>query len=185
MASKFEELNQRYIFAGGPGAGKTTVLNALSDRGFLCVSDHAREIIRFRKERGIAPRPEPVEFATQILKMDIEAFVNAHRREGPIFFERGIPDSLGMLFESGAITIEEVHEHLSRYPYSQKVFFFGPWADIYVTDAERDHSFSHALSVSELVKAWYSELGFVLVDVPEAQPEERVMFILKHVGAIL
>ncbi|MCD8177326.1 MAG: AAA family ATPase [Tannerellaceae bacterium] len=35
-----------YILTGGPGVGKTSLLDGLRQKGFLCVDEVARDIIR-------------------------------------------------------------------------------------------------------------------------------------------
>lgn len=39
-----------YILTGGPGSGKTTVLNLLADMGYLTMKESAREIIQRQVE---------------------------------------------------------------------------------------------------------------------------------------
>jgi hypothetical protein len=48
---------------------------------------------------------------------------------------------------AGKVTMNQVEQYKRRYPYSPTVFFLPPWADIYVTDSERDHPCSHAVAV--------------------------------------
>lgn len=37
-----------YIFTGGPGSGKSTVLNILENMGYMTVREVARDIIKIR-----------------------------------------------------------------------------------------------------------------------------------------
>ncbi|WP_435102063.1 AAA family ATPase [Arhodomonas sp. AD133] len=41
-------MTHRFVITGGPGAGKTTVLATLEERGYHCVPESAREMIRCR-----------------------------------------------------------------------------------------------------------------------------------------
>lgn len=177
------DICRRYILTGGPGAGKTTVLDGLANRGFLCVPDHARAIIRSRLNRGLSPRPDPTEFKEAVFKMHIDAYISTHQHRNPVFFDRGLFDSLYSLCKNGKVTMDQVEQYMVQYPFNATVFFFGPWADIYVKDAERDHSFSHAVAVAEITTRWYRELGFALIEVPKLSPEERVTYVLNHVEA--
>ncbi|WP_188697277.1 AAA family ATPase [Bowmanella pacifica] len=38
-------MNHKFIFTGGPGGGKNTILNALAERGYRVVQESARRII--------------------------------------------------------------------------------------------------------------------------------------------
>jgi 2-hydroxychromene-2-carboxylate isomerase len=44
--------NNFHIFTGGPGAGKTTVLEVLQARGYPCVEETGRKIIQEQKATG-------------------------------------------------------------------------------------------------------------------------------------
>ncbi|HVN83045.1 MAG TPA: AAA family ATPase [Terriglobia bacterium] len=66
--------NLRFIFTGGPGAGKTTILNALAERKNVYASESARAIISGRLANGLSPRPPSVQFGNEILKMDIARY---------------------------------------------------------------------------------------------------------------
>src|SRR5262245_47042717 len=97
-------MHQKIVFTGGPGAGKSTVLAALQERGCAVVADHAREVIRKRKASGLSPRPGPAAFAQEILRLDIEAYERTASIDGPVFFERSVLDAVGGLHEAGGLT---------------------------------------------------------------------------------
>src|SRR5262245_44221586 len=99
---------QRVVFGGGPGSGKTTLLHALKLRGYAVVPDNARAIIQARKSSSLSPRPAPLEFAQAILRQDIQQHREQASRSGLVFFERGVVDALGMLYELGALPDNEL-----------------------------------------------------------------------------
>lgn len=166
------------MITGGPGVGKTAILEALASRGFEFVPEAAREIIRDRKRRNLSPRPSPDEFARAILRIDIERYRSAPASSKPVFFDRGVPDALGMLEELGLLTPREIEKNLAAFPYFKKVFVPPPWAEIYRTDEERDQSFTESVRVHDSVSSWYRRCGYEVVHVPHASVEERCAFIL-------
>jgi len=168
--------NSRFIFTGGPGTGKTTVLNAFQARGFYCVADVARAIIRDRLDAGLTPRPEPNEFANSIFDKDVANYQASSASE-IYFFDRGIVDSLGMLHGCGSISDDEIDLNLARYPYNSTVFLFPPWKEIYRTDDERDQSWAESVRVYDLVKSWYLRCGYQIQEVPIGTLAERVAFV--------
>lgn len=174
--------NNRFVFAGGPGAGKTTVIDALRSRGFYCLPDVARAIIKSRLSSGLSPRPEPAEFARAIFDGDVANY-KAAPAHGTCFFDRGVVDSLGSLFQCGAMSHEDVALNLRRYPYNQVVFVFPPWEEIYQTDSERDQTYAESVRVFESVKSWYSRCGYRIEEVPVGTLAERVAFIESAVRA--
>ncbi len=171
----YSHLNKRIIATGGPGAGKTTTLNALSNLGYDVAPDAAREIIRERRSQGLSPRPSPDAFAQQCLERDISEW---HKpRTTTCFFERGICDAAASLMAAGAMTRSAAIELSRQYPYDTPVLLFPPWAEIYTMDAERDQDFEHATRVFAAISDWYAELGYDVVLVPQASVAERVEFI--------
>ncbi|HEU4723718.1 MAG TPA: AAA family ATPase [Candidatus Eisenbacteria bacterium] len=170
---------RRVIVTGAPGAGKTTLLDALQARGFHVVPDTARAIIRDRLSRGLPPRPAPAEFAREILRIDIERYRNAPAGAATLFFERGIPDALGMLRELGVHGPAETERHLADFPYHRRVFVPPPWEAIYRTDEERDQTFPEALRVHDTICGWYARCGYEIVEIPRASVDERCAFVLR------
>jgi predicted ATPase len=175
--------NRRYVLTGGPGGGKTTLLNALGERGYACVPEVARQIIRRRLERGLTPRPDSALFAAQIHEVDV---ANYRRSSGSrlTFFDRGVVDGLGMLAEVGAMTQADITSAVARYPYNRTVFLLPPWEAIYENDAERDQTFAESVRVCQSVRAWYARCGYETVEVPAATVDERVSWILRMTGAV-
>ena len=173
--------NNRFVFAGGPGAGKTTVLDALKVRGFYSVPDVARAIIKSRLDAGLSPRPERIEFANSIFDTDVANYQAAPSSE-VCFFDRGVVDSLGMLRQCNALSEDEIDLNLRRYSYNEIVFLFPPWEEIYQTDGERDQTFAESVRVFDSVKSWYSRCGYLNQEVPFGTVNERVAFIEISVG---
>src|SRR5262250_1892615 len=89
--------NLRFVITGGPGAGKTTILNALAERGYRYAAESARAIIRERLASGVSPRPPLEQFGHEILQRDIARYRETRVTDHPVFFDRGIVDVLRML----------------------------------------------------------------------------------------
>src|SRR5688572_18221659 len=107
--------NEMYvILTGGPGAGKTTLLAELAARGYATVDESARAVIAERLARGASPRPDPVAFAREILRRDIEKYLEP-RAPGWVFFDRSLIEALGMLHEASRPTTFELASMLAFY----------------------------------------------------------------------
>jgi len=168
---------KRIVLTGGPGSGKTTVLKILKQKGYTVGDDVARSIIRERIAVGLSPRPAPQAFAEQILEREIKLYLTA--TSAPMFFERGITDVAGSLFGTGALSEPGSKQLVDRYPY-EHIFLFPPWADIYRTDEERDHTFEHSINVYESIQRWYPRMGYEVTEVPIDSPRARAEFILTN-----
>ena len=176
---------RRVVVTGGPGAGKTVLLDELTRRGYPVAADSARAIIRERVARGLPKRPEPGEFAFEILGRDIEQYRAAEVREEPSggsglhFFERSILDAIGMLDHLGILSARERDRYLTEYTYHRQVFLLPPWEAIYQVDAERDQTFAESVRVHDAIRQWYLRFGYEIVPVPPGPVAHRCDLVLK------
>ena len=154
------------VITGAPGAGKTTLLAELAARGFRTVSESAREVIAERLARGEPPRPEPAEFAREILRRDAAKFALEVPGVAPTFFDRSAIEALGMVDEATPLGEEELHRLLAAFKFHKTVFVLPPWEAIYQTDAERDHTFEHAQRVHTSIVRWYGRCAYSIEEVP-------------------
>src|SRR5262249_3786861 len=168
--------NRRVIFTGGPGAGKTTLLTALAGRGYVCMDDSARAIIQDRLRRGLSARPDPAEFATTILHMDIERHRQAPTQADLWIFDRAIPPALCMLNYLCLQSVEEAGKSVLDFPYLRQVFVAPPWEEIYTSDNERDQRFGESVRGHRRASDWYGALGFELIELPCVSVEQRCDF---------
>lgn len=176
--------NRRFVFTGGPGAGKTTVLEALRTAGHRCVSETARDVIRDRLAAGLSPRPEPGAFARLIFAADVANYRAATEPETH-FYDRSLIDALGMVHECEPRSDAQIGRIVGRYPYNGTVFLFPPWEEIYQTDAERDQTFAESVRVFESLRRWYGRCGYQPLEVPIGPVAERVEFVEQRVGEVL
>ena len=177
--------NFRFVVTGSPGAGKTTVLEALTKRGYKYVTESARAIIKKRIQDGLSPRPPLEQFAWEMLTMDIELYEKTPVSDEPVFFDRGVVDALGFVAEQGALSPVEIAAQMASFPYNDIVFMFPPWEAIYCTDAERDQSFPEARQVYERLVHWYKKWEYKPVEVPKVDIDARIDFILQTINHAL
>jgi len=167
------------IITGGPGAGKTTLLAELAAMGYATVDESARAIIAERRARGESPRPDPVAFAREILRRDIEKYLHRPRTSEWVFFDRGLIEAIGMLHEASPLPASELASMLATYSFHSTVFVLPPWEAIYATDTERDQSFADAVAVHDRIVRWYRSCGYVLNEVPRLPVEQRADHALR------
>jgi predicted ATPase len=173
--------NLRFVITGGPGAGKTTILQALAERGYLCVPESARAIIRERLASGLPPRPPLVQFGHEILQRDIARYRQTQATDHPVFFDRGIVDALGILEEQQALSLGETEAYVRSFPYHKLVLLVPPWEEIYHPDTERDQTFAESVQVWESLRTWYARWDYETIEVPRIAIDQRVNFIIHTV----
>jgi predicted ATPase len=171
-----------HILTGGPGAGKTTVLEALRARGFQGVDEAARQILKEQAAIGgdATHDGDQVKYRDLCLSRSIEAFEAVAERDAPVFFDRGIPENMRYAVAPDAETPAHVSAAIARYRYGALVFIFPPWREIYRHDEERKHTFDHAEQVFADVADAYKACGYRLAEVPRGSVDDRVDFILRR-----
>ena len=90
-----QKTQQKIVLIGGPGTGKSTVLNKLKEKGFFCFDEVSREVILKAQKEGIEQLflTEPLLFSEMLLEGREQQFLKADKRkENVIFLDRGIPD---------------------------------------------------------------------------------------------
>jgi predicted ATPase len=171
------------ILTGGPGAGKTTLLAELAAMGYDTVDESARAVIAERLARGASPRPDALAFAQEILRRDIEKYLNQPRTARWVFFDRALIDALGMLHEASSLSSVELETLLASYPFHPMAFVLPPWEAIYANDSERDQSFADAVDVHARVVHWYRSCAYVLHEVPRLPVTQRAEYVLRTLAA--
>ncbi|MGB0106496.1 MAG: AAA family ATPase [Candidatus Sulfotelmatobacter sp.] len=173
-----------FVITGGPGSGKTTLVDALQQAGYTRTIEAGRVVIQRQLSTGgnALPWGERIRFAELMLSWEICSYQMAVNSVGPVFFDRAVPDLLGYL----RLTGEAIPEHMERaareYRYNRRVFIVPPWKRIFHQDPERKQDFAEVIRTYDAMKVTYSELGYELVEIPRVSVAERVQFVLDNIG---
>ena len=168
------------------GAGKSTVLSLLQERGYKCIPEQARIVLS--EQRSIngdgVPEKDPELFTKLMLeKMIFEFDRNADSSEA-IIFDRGLPDLIAYA-DHFKIDRTSYLKTAEEYRYNLSVFMFPPWKEIYVNDNERKMSYELAGEFGVNVKKIYQELGYNAIDVSLIAADERARFISGSIKKIM
>lgn len=175
--------NRFFVLTGGPGAGKTTLLEALSSQGFHTMPEAGRMVMQTRMDAGCEPRGrDPADFARLMLEIDLQNHACAATLEGPVLFDRGIPDLMGYLRLMGEPVPAQISKAARQHRYNRRVLLAPHWPQIFTNDAQRDQTPAEALETCRSIAAAYRELGYETVPLPLADIESRARFA-RHVIA--
>lgn len=123
---------------------------------------------------------EPLLFSELLLKGRIEQFNNAlNENTNCVFIDRGIPDVLAYMHYIGDTYPAFFDEACKQHRYT-KIFILPPWEDIYVSDNERYENFEQAKLIQNHLVETYEKYHYNLTEVPKADLETRVTFILNN-----
>jgi predicted ATPase len=178
-------VSDRYtIITGGPGAGKTTLIEALRARGFACAGESGRTILQ-HQQRIDGPAQhyrDAALYAELMLARDMENHAAMAGTTGPVFFDRGVPELVGYFELMGLPVPAHFDRAAALYRYSETVFIAPPWPEIYAHDAERQQSLGEMQRSYEAAAAIYPRLGYRLIELPRAPVAARAAFVLERVG---
>jgi predicted ATPase len=166
-----------YVVTGGPGFGKTTLLNLLSERGFPVGDEKARELLVSKGELEAPDSSFPKNFEKLVAEERI-SFLQSVSPNTIAFSDRGLPDQVAYSRYKGKEPSGFIIEASLSNRYAPTVFITPPWEEIYVRDEVRRESFEDACNLHNLILKAYLELEYELIDLPLLGPEKRAEFIL-------
>jgi len=176
-----------FVITGGPGSGKTTILRELEARGFHCVPEVARQIIQEQvRDGGTAlPWSDRTLYTQFMLERSVKSYEERAQDSFPVFFDRGIPDTLGYARLISLGDDKYIRDACYQYRYASIVFLTPAWQEIYETDSERKQDFAEAIRTYNIIMQTYRDCGYEVIEIPKVDPKTRADFIVKHMKTIL
>lgn len=168
------------VITGGPGTGKTTLINELSAQGHFCFPEISREISIEAKKKGTNYLfiEKPLLFSQFLLEGREKQYKNALLTlNDVVFLDRGIPDILAYMDFIDQKYTEEFIESAKVNRYS-KVYILPPWKEIYTTDDVRYENFHESEIIHNHIVNTYKSLGYEPMEIPKGSIETRILYIL-------
>ena len=174
----------KFVVTGGPGSGKSTLINELSGRGIATMPEAGRSIIRHQTSIGgnALPWANQKAYAGLMLSWDLRSYHEAARYARPVVFDRGLPDCIGYLKLIGQPVPSQFERAANQFRYNRHVFLAPFWEEIFSQDAERKQSPDEAKATSDVMVETYTALGYQLIDLPRVSPQERADFVLNYLS---
>jgi predicted ATPase len=182
-----ENAGRFFVLTGGPGSGKSTLIDALQQAGFSRSIEAGRGIIQEQVGIGgpAVPWGDRGLFAELMLCWEMRSYRLAEQQSGPVFFDRGVPDVVGYLRLSRLPVPAYFEKAAEIFRYNHRVFIAPPWQEIFQQDRERKQDFDEAMRTCEVLAETYKALGYELIELPRISVAERVRFILQKGGLAL
>ena len=183
---ELKENNNFYVITGGPGVGKTTLLEELKNRNYQIVPEIARELIKEQQEiNGKAlPWKDKKLYKEMMFDRSINSFEHidkAFDSEKPIFFDRGFLDTICYAKLIQSEINERMEFYAENWKYNKNIFILPPWQEIYETDNERKQDWKEAILTFEKMCETYKSYGYDIIEIPKVSVCKRANFLLKFI----
>lgn len=176
-------MSDRFIVLSGcSGGGKSTLLEALRQRGHAAVEEPGRRIVQQELAAGGSALPwqDLAAFARRAIKMALADREAMQDHPGLVFFDRGLVDAVSAL--EAHIGEPVLASLAAEHRYNRLVFLTPPWPEIYEGDPERRHGFDAAVAEYDRLKNVYPALGYEAIILPKVTVAERADFVLRHLS---
>ncbi len=185
--------SKKIVITGGPGTGKTSVINGLEKAGYTCFHEVIRDITLEAKNSGdiqsfdtnpIALVSDSESFNKKLLNGRIDHYkASLYIDKEVVFFDRGIPDVLAYMDyfnqEYGNDYVNATKENIY-----DTIFLLPMWEQIYTTDNERFESYEEGVAIEKHLIANYTQCGYKINTIPKDTIENRIAFILEELNLI-
>ena len=145
----------KILITGGPGSGKTSIINELENKNYNCEHEIVRSLTQEGKENGIDQLflKNPLNFSEKLLELRVNQF-NKNQNFNNTFYDRGVHDVLAYLNYIKIKCSKELITKVKKVKYN-KVIVLPPWKEIYVQDDVRYESFEEATEIyKEIIKVY-------------------------------
>ncbi|HZM63805.1 MAG TPA: ATP-binding protein [Candidatus Saccharimonadales bacterium] len=171
-----------HVITGGPGTGKTVLINLLRKHGYHTVPEAATEII----DEGLAQgktiqdiRGDEHEWQANILQRALQKEAATPPNQ-LTFFDRGTHDGLAHLHYYNLTPRSEWNDIKYGNPY-KTVFLLEPLGDV-AKEYNRIENIEFTRKITGVMRDVYRQAGTEPIMIPALPPEERVKLILEHIG---
>lgn len=170
----------KYIITGGPGCGKTTLINLLADAGHIIAPEAARLILKQQPYLSGSELQEKIFFK----QIEIETELNQKygNEDVVVFLDRGLIDGKGYsdYFKCNFVTDYKIE--LKDAKYEQIVFLLKPLEKKdFLNDETRKETYAESLVITDYLKKAYTDEGFTVIELEATNPKDKFNKIMSYI----
>lgn len=175
---------KKIVITGGPGTGKSSIIDELKRRGHLCFDEISRQVTLEARKNGIEQLflTQPLLFSQMLLEGRVKQFIEANNHQNTtVFLDRGLPDVLAYMDYFGSDYPENFVQTCQNNTYDS-VFILAPWQEIFQSDSVRYETFEQSEVIHEHLLKTYKNFNYHLIDIPFDTIKKRADFILESLN---
>lgn len=173
------------VITGGPYSGKTSLLNRLAARGFRTLPEAAIRVIdALNSELGLEGQRQwrfahPVEFQDRVARAQDEQERAIQLATGEqLFADRGLPDSIAYCHYKGVVPPIWLTESVQSKRYTHVLLLDTLRNFDRRLGTGRTSTYEDSLKIRDQLQRTYSDLGYLVLPVPEMPIGERDEYAL-------
>ena len=170
----------KIVISGGPGSGKTTIINSLKDLGYFCYDEISRDLIEKSKKNGDQNLfiENPLNFSKILWEKREKQYKNSiiQKKFDKVFFDRSLLDITSYLEFIGKRNLS-LERKIINFNYDV-VFLIKPSKKFYRKDFSRYEDFNESLKIHGILKKNYQKY-FKTIKVPYKKLSKRLNFIIE------
>lgn len=177
---------RRYIITGGPGTGKTSIINCLATLGYVVMPEAATDIIEEGLRQNIEKPWRADDYHIKVYALIEKRKQEAQNSNAPvIFFDRGHLDGISyILLQKRKLhqqVIDCVQTTMDTHFFAKKVFLIESLGFVQPGPA-RTETLEESLEKAHHLEMNYSALGYEIVSIPTGSVSERAKWIIDHIA---
>ncbi|TDU39826.1 putative ATPase [Gelidibacter sediminis] len=171
---------KKIVITGGPGTGKSSIIDELKKRGHICFDEISRQVTLEARKSGVDQLflTQPLLFSQMLLEGRAKQFVEANNyKNSTVFLDRGLPDVLAYMDYFGSAYPEDFIQISQNNTYDA-VFILAPWKEIFKSDSVRYETFEQSELIHQHLLKTYNRFNYTLIDIPFDTVAKRADFII-------
>lgn len=176
-------LAPRIVITGGPFSGKSTLVQALGERGYTTVPEAAILVIQeLTQEHGLegqaiwrASNPEAFQDLIVAKQLELEAALDD---PDPVFLDRGRLDGIAYCRIYGSAVPPALEQACQTLPYTHVILLDTLSRYERRTQSGRTSNRERSLLIRDALRDVYTEHGLAPIEIPELPLEGRIAAVL-------
>ena len=182
---------KKIVITGGTHSGKTSIINELSARGYLTLSEVSMQVVKESIEKiGIERHKKRMFedinwFALEVAKRQIKAELEVDKTEPLIFCDRGLHDCISFCGLMDSEPSKELLDLVKNHTPYDFVFYCESLPDFNPRpETGRITTKEMSLKMGKLIKKVYLDHTYQLIPIKRDSAKKRVDFILSSLKNI-